>query len=163
MGFSWQEDWSGLPFTPSVDHILSELSTETCPSWVALHGMAYSLNELHKPLRHDRNVVSEAVMILMTDSDILKVWFSSVQLLSHVWLCDPMDCSTPGLSFHHQLLEFIQTHAHWVGDAIQPSHLLSSSSPPACNVSQHQGLFKWVSSSYWVAKVLEFPLQHQSY
>ena len=86
MGFSWQEDWSGLPFTPSVDHILSELSTETCPSWVALHGMAYSLNELHKPLRHDRNVVSEAVMILMTDSDILKVWFSSVQLLSHVWL-----------------------------------------------------------------------------
>ena len=57
-------------------------------------------------------------------------------------LCDPMDCSTPGLHVHHQLLEFTQTHVHRVGDAIQPSHLLSSPSPPAFNLSQHQGLFK---------------------
>ena len=64
-------------------------------------------------------------------------------------LCDPMDCSTPGLPVHHQLPEFTQTHAHWVGDAIQPSHPLSSPSPPAFNLSQHQGLFKWVSSSRW--------------
>ena len=61
-------------------------------------------------------------------------------------LCDPMDCSTPGLPVHHQLPKSTQTHVHWVGDAIQPSHPLSSPSPPALNPSQHQGLFKWVSS-----------------
>ena len=76
-------------------------------------------------------------------------------------LCDPMDCSTPGLPVHHQLLELAQTHVHWVGDAIQPSHFLSSPSPPTFNLSQHQGLFQWVSSSYQVAKLLEFQLQHQ--
>ena len=78
-------------------------------------------------------------------------------------LCDPMDCSTPGLPVHHQLPVFTQTHVHWVGDAIQPSHPLSSPSPPTFNLSQHQGLFKWVSSSHQVAKVLEFQLQHQSF
>ena len=81
---------------------------------------------------------------------------SSVQLLSQVWLCDPMGRSTPGLPVHHQLLQFTQTHVHQVGDAIQPSHPLSSPSPPALNLSQHQGLFKWVSSLHQVAKVLEF-------
>ena len=65
-----------------------------------------------------------------------------------------MDSSTPGLRVHHQLLEFTQTHAHRVGDAIQPSHPLSSPSPPALNLSQHQSLFKWVSSLHRVAKVL---------
>ena len=125
-----------------------------------------------------------------------KTSFSSVQLLSHVWLfvtpwtaahhsplstgfsgqesvqfshsscptfCDTMDCSTPGLPVHHQFPEFTQTHAHWVGDAIQPSHPLSSPSPPALNLAQHQGLFQWVSSLHQVAKVLEFHLQHQSF
>ena len=89
--------------------------------------------------------------------------FRSVQLFSPVQLCDPMDCSTPGLPVHHQLLEFTQTHVHCVSDAIQPSHPLLSPSLPALNLSQHQGLFKWVSSSHQVAKVLEFQLQHQSY
>ena len=78
-------------------------------------------------------------------------------------LCDPMNPSTPGLPVPHQLPEFTHTHVHRVGDAIQPSHLLSSPSPPALNLSQHQGLFQWVSSSNQVAKVLEFQLQHQSY
>ena len=77
-------------------------------------------------------------------------------------LCNPMDCSTPGLPVHHQLLEFTQTHVHWVSDAIQSSHRLSSPSPPAFNLSQHQGLFKWVSSLHQVAKVLEFQLQYSS-
>ena len=77
-------------------------------------------------------------------------------------LCDPMNRSTPGLPVHHQLPESTQTHVHWVSDAIQPSHPPSSPSPPALNLSQHQGLFKWVSSSHQVAKVLEFQLQHQS-
>ena len=66
----------------------------------------------------------------------------------------PMDRSTPGLPVHNQLQEFTQTHIHWVGDAIQPSHPLSSPSPPAFNLSQHQAPFKWVSSSHKVAKVL---------
>ena len=74
-----------------------------------------------------------------------------------------MNCSTPGFPVHHQLPESTQTHVHWVSDAIQPSHPLSSPSPPAPNPSQHQGLFKWVSSSHQVAKVLEFQLQHQSF
>ena len=78
-------------------------------------------------------------------------------------LCDPMNCSTPGLPVHHKLPEFTQTHAHRVGDAIQPSHPLSSPPPPAPNPSQHQGLFQWVNSSNEVAKVLEFQLQHQSF
>ena len=74
-----------------------------------------------------------------------------------------MNHSTPGLPVHHHLPESTQTHVHWVDDAIQPSHPLSSPSPPALNLSQHQGLFKWVSSSHQVAKVLEFQLQHQSF
>ena len=90
--------------------------------------------------------------------------FSSVQLLSHVWLfCEPMNCSTPGFPVHHRLPKFTQTHVHRVGDAIQPSHPLSSPSPPAPNPSQHQSLFQWVNSSHEVAKVLEVRLQHQSF
>ena len=87
--------------------------------------------------------------------------FSSVTQSCPI-LCDPMDCSTPGLPVNHQPPEPTQTHVHCIGDAIQPSHPLSSPSPPAFNLSQHQGLFRWVSSSYQVAKVLEFQLQHQS-
>ena len=78
-------------------------------------------------------------------------------------LSDPMECSTPGLPIHHQLPELTQTHAHWVSDAIQPSHPLLFPSLPSFNLSQHQGLFKWVSFSYQVAKLLEFQLQHQSF
>ena len=86
------------------------------------------------------------------------VQFSSVaQSCPTLW--DPMDCSTPGLPVHPQFPEFNQTHVHWVGDAIHPSHPLSSPSPPAHNLSHHQDLYKWVSSSHQVAKVLEFQLQ----
>ena len=92
----------------------------------------------------------------------INLQFSSVTQ-SCSTLCDPMDCSTPGLPVHHQLQEFTQTHVHWVGDAVQPSHPLSSPSPPTFNLSQHQGLFKWISSSHQVAKVLEFHLHHQSF
>ena len=90
------------------------------------------------------------------------VQFSSVAQ-SCPTLCDPMDCSTPGLPVHHKLPEPTQTHVHRGSDAIQPSHPLSSPSPPAPNPSQHQGLFQWVNSSHQVAKVLEFQLQHQSF
>ena len=77
-------------------------------------------------------------------------------------LCDPVDCSRPGFPVHHHLPEFAQIHVHWSSDALEPSHPL----PPshfAFNLSQHQGLFQWVSSSHQVAKVLEFQLQHQSF
>ena len=94
-------------------------------------------------------------------------WFDVVQFSSVTQscptLCDPMNCSTPSLPVHHQLPESTQTHVHCVSDAIQSSHHLSSPSPPALNLSQHQGLFQWVSSSHQVAKVLEFQLQHQSF
>ena len=78
-------------------------------------------------------------------------------------LCEPKDCSTPGSSVLHYLPEFAQTHVHRVSDAIQPSHPLLPPSPPACNFSQHQGLFQRVGSSHQVAKVLELQLQHQSF
>ena len=90
------------------------------------------------------------------------VQFSSVAQLCST-LCDPMDCSRPGFPVHHQLLEPAQTPVHWVGHAIQPSHSLSSSSPPVFNLSQLQGLFQWVSSLHQVAKVLELQLQCQSF
>ena len=86
--------------------------------------------------------------------------FSSVTQ-SCLTLWDLMNHSSPGLPVHHQLLESTSTHVHWVSDAIQPFHPLSSPSP-TLNLSRHQGLFKWVSSSHQVAKVLEFQLQHQS-
>ena len=116
-------------------------------------------------------VLSDPFLILLTTLShprkLLSVslynvhFLSSVQLLRCVWLF-----VTPwmaGLPVHHQLLEFTQTHVRWVGDAIQPSHPLSSPSPPAFNLSQHQDLFQWVSSLHQVAKVLEFQLQSQSF
>ena len=96
-----------------------------------------------------------------------KTILDSVQLSSVTQLCptlcDTMNHSMPGLSVHHQLPELAKTHVYWVGDAIQPSHPLLSPSPTALNLSQHQGLFQWVSSLHQVAKILEFQLQHQSF
>ena len=91
-----------------------------------------------------------------------QIQFSSVAQ-SCPTLCDLMNCSTSGLSVHHQLPEFTQTHVHRVSDTIQPSHPRSSPSPPAPNPSQHQSIFQWVNSSHEVAKVLEFQLQHHSF
>ena len=113
-----------------------------------------SPKDLYRPLLlhtvYEENILSKSSL------------FNSVTQLCPT-LCDTMDCSTPGFPVHHKLPELAQTHVHQVGDAIQPSHPLSSLSPPALNLSQHQGLFKWVSSSHQVAKVLEFQLQHQSF
>jgi len=121
-------------------------------------------------------VLSQEIYIYLIDNVHLIKWgfwleynfikrefhISSVAQL-YLTLCNPKDCSMQGFPVHYQLLELTQTHVHWVGDAIQPSHLLSSPSPPTFNLSQHQGLFQWVSSSHQVAKVLEFQLQHQSF
>ena len=85
-----------------------------------------------------------------------------VQSPSHVWLCDHMDCSTPGLPVPHHLPDFAQVHVPCISDDIQPSHPLMSSSPSAINLSQHQGLFHWVSYSHQMNRILEFQLQLQS-
>ena len=98
----------------------------------------------------------------LKDKRVSSVQFSSVtQWCLTLW--DPMNHSTPGLPIHHQLPKFTQTHAHQVGDAIQPSHPLLSHSPPAPNPSQHQGLCQRVNTSHEVAKVLEFQPQQQSF
>ena len=97
----------------------------------------------------------------MTEHVLLHYQFSLFSQ-SCPFLCDPMAYSTPGFPVHHQLQELAQTHVHQVANAIQPFYLLSSPSPLAFNLSQHQGLFKRVSSLHQVAKVLELQLQHQS-
>ena len=110
---------------------------------------------------------SNSHWVLFNNLWVILRYFPSVQFSSDPQscptLCDPVDPSMLGFPVHHQLPEFTQTHVHWVGDAIKPSHPLSSLSPPAFNLSQHQNLFKWVSSLHQVAKVLESQLEHQSF
>ena len=103
------------------------------------------------------NCILPLEIVYGLDIHLIIVQFSSVTQLCPT-LCDPMNCSTPGLPVHHQLPEFTQTHIHRVRDAIQPFHPLLSPSPPAPNPSQHQSLFQWVNSWHEVAKVLEFQL-----
>ena len=133
MEISRQEYWSGLPFSTPRD-------------------LPHQGIQLKSPALQADALPSKLLCHL-------SVQFSSVNQ-SCPTLCNPMDCSMPGLLVHHQLPEFTQIHVHWFGDAIQPAHPLSSPSP-AISLSQYQGLFQWVSSSYQVAKVLEFQLQHQ--
>ena len=134
--FSRQEYWSRLPSPPGdlPDPGVKSVS----PKSPALVGRFFTTGQPGKPWENQFSSGSQSCLTL----------------------CDSMDCSTPGFPVHHQLLKFTQIHVRWVGDAIQPSHPLSSPSPPAFSLSQHQGLFKWVSSSHQVAKVLEFQLQH---
>ena len=95
-------------------------------------------------------------------STIILAFLVVVQSLTHirVTLCDPVDCSTPGFPVLQHLPELAQTHVHWVGDAIQPSHPLASPSPPACNLSQHQGYFRWGSSDCPPPSPTSFPGDH---
>ena len=99
---------------------------------------------------------------MCTILSICTILSNSIQF-SHSVVSDSLRLHEPQHTSNHQLLEFTQTHVHQVGDAIQPSHPLSSPSPPALNLSQHQGLFQWVRSSHQVAKVLEFQFPHQSF
>ena len=139
---------------------------------VQLHFQGYKETLIHwdskyalffKGLKEAKGNIRERGIIIFLEIvnsiTCFSVQFSSIPQ-SCPTLCDPMNRSTPGLPVHHQLLEFTQTHVHLVGDAIQPSHPLSSPSPPALNPSQHQSLFQWVNSSHEVVKVLAFrPMQ----
>ena len=138
-------------------------TTQTSINWWLnkmrhIHTMRHYSDEV---LTHITTWMSLENIMLSERSQTHKYQFSSVTQ-SCPTLCDPMNRSTPGLLVHHQPLEFTQTHVHRVGDAIRPSHPLSSP-PPALNLSQHQGLFKRVSSSHQVAKLSEFQLQHQPF
>ena len=153
LAFSRQEHWSGLPF-PSPMH--------ESEKWKWSHSVMSDSSPPHglQPTRllcpWDFPGKSTGVgchCLLWINS----YQFSSVAQSCPI-LCDLMNRSTPGLPVHHHLPEFTQTHIHRVSDAIQPSHPLASSSPPAPNPSQHQSLFQWVNSSHEVAKVLEFQL-----
>ena len=148
-----------LPLTPHPTHIKIYLCIHNHICLLVFMSWVFKNN------LKESKVVFPVVMYGYESWTIKK--FSSVQFSSVAQscptLCNPMNCSTPGLPVHHQLPEFTQTHVHWVSDAIQPSHPLLSPSPPTFNLSQHQGLFKWVSSSHQVARVSEFQLQHQSF
>ena len=130
----------------SVSVLVTGLFIFSISSWFSLGRLYLSKNLF----------TSSKLSVLLTHQ------FSSVAQ-SHPTLCEPINCSTPGFPVHHQLPEFAQTHVHLVCNAIQPARPLLSPSPPALNLSQHQGLFQWVSSLHHVAKVLEFQLQHQSF
>ena len=170
MEFSSPEYWSGQPFpspgdlpNPGIEPRSPPLQADSMPAEpqgkpkntrigsLSFLQRTFLTQESNQGLLHCRQVLYQ-----------LSYQFSSVTQ-SCLTLCNPMDCSTPGPPVHRQLLKFTQTHVLWVGDAIQPPHPLSSPSPPAFNLSRHQGLFKWISSSHEVAKVLEFQLQHQSF
>ena len=143
----------GVPFLATHLYQAGALFPDPLVSWKSLH--LKSLTEaLGKPIatQVDCKCRQKAV----------SVQFSSVAQSCRT-LCDPVDCSTPGLPVHHQLPKLAQTHVQWIGDAIQLSYSLSSPSLPTFNLSQHQGLLKLVSSLHQVAKVLEFQLQHQSF
>ena len=152
---AWSQGWAGAGFqhgflssTPSTEYNLQGKELGIC-LFIYLGGICFLTNILDD-------------FLWSSKFGCCMIQFSSVAQ-SCPTLCDPMNCSTPGLPVYHQLPESTQTHVHSVGDAIQPSHPLSSPSPPVLSLSQHQGLFKWVSSPHQVAKVLEFQLQHQSF
>ena len=145
---TWRREWQPTPeFLPGEFHgqrSLAGYSPWRCKESDTTEQLSFRFSRSYIPVNLDPSVQ-----------------FSSVAQSCQT-LCDPMNRSMPGLPVHHQLPEFSQTHVHRVGDAIQPSHPLSSPSPPAPNPSQHQSIFQWVNSSHEVAKVLEFQLQYQS-
>ena len=147
--FSWDTQWLSSPFLDIREW------TNHCTPLIPLN--RFSITKYITYFIAQKTMVCNPICTYWDPSLKLLLQFSSVAQ-SCPTLCDPMNRSTPGLPVHHQLPEFTQTHVHRVSDAIQPSHPLSSPSPPAPNPSQHQSLFQWVNTSHEVAKVLEFQL-----
>ena len=166
--------WACLTL-PEISSKVENLTFPLCPSYPWLHH--------RKPTMKNKGLGTPVFIAALysiaktwnqpkcpsTEEWIKKMWYMykmeySVEFSSVAQscpsLCDPMGCSMPDLPVHHQLQEFTPAHVHWVGDGIQPSHPLSSPSPPAFNLSQYQGLFQWVSSLHQVAKVLKCQLQY---
>ena len=141
---------------------VTKSKTRVCHTGVNTY-IAFTLHQhLELVIKHSYSIRCQRysrgdLMCACECAQVICISFSSVAQ-SCPTLCDPMNRSTPGLPVHHHLLEFTQTHVHRVHDAIQPSHPLSSPSPPAPNPSQHQSLFQWVNSLHEVAKVLELQL-----
>ena len=138
---------SGFP----VDHQLPEFN-QTHFHWVS------DAIQLSHPLSYPSPPTFN-----LSQHQVLYQWVSSLHQFRSVQSFSVQLFSMPGFPVYHQLPEFTQTHVHWVGDVIQPSHPLSSLCPPTFNLFHHQDLFKWVSSSHQVAKILEFQLKHQSF
>ena len=151
------------------------MSTNGCTSKQIV---VYTYNALLFSLKMERNLITRyhidkpwgyyAKWNKLVTKRQIAVWFhfyccSCWIAKLYLTLRDPMDCSTSGFPVLHHLLEFAQTHVHWVSDAVQSSHLLSFPSPPTLNLSQHQELFEWVGSLHQVANVLALQLQHQSF
>ena len=153
-----------LGFEPTWNLLPLPLSFQIYPFWnVIVHPLSHHCILEEYTWSHRFKVKDQfAYRWSYLKFHLYMIQFNSVAR-SCTTLCDYMNRSTPGLPVHHQLPESTQTHVHWVGDAIQPSHPLLSPSPPSLNPSQHQGLFKWVNSSHQVAKVFEFQFQHQSF
>ena len=159
MGFSRQEYWNGLPFPSTGDLPVPGIDLGLLHCRQSLYCLSHFQCEL-QILGPSLSGMKITVATIRHIYQFSSAQFSCSVVSNSLW---PHEPQMAGLPVHHQLPEFTQTHIHWVGDAIQPSHPLSSPSPPALNISQHQGLFKRVSSSHQVAKVLEFQLQHQSF
>ena len=151
----WPKDWSfSFSISPSNEYSGLISFRICCFDLLAVQGILKSLLQHHS---------SKESILLCSAFFMAQLSHPYISLVTQSCpsLCDPVDCSMPGFPVHHQLLELTQTHVHWISDAIQPSHPLSSPSPPAFNLSQHQGLFQQVNSLQQVAKLLE--LQHQSF
>ena len=151
------EVWFPFPLTGLISFHSKGLSRVFSSTTIQKHqffGSPLSLWSLSYPYMNAVKAIALTIQTFVSSH----VQFSCSVVSNSLW-----PCSMPGLPVHHQLPESTQTHVHQVGDAIQPSHPLLSPSPPALNPSQHQGLFKWVSSSHQVAKVLEFQLQPQTF
>ena len=175
-GFSRQEYWSGFPCLPPGDLPNPEIE----PRFPTFQADSLPSEPPRKPKNTGVGSLSLLQGIFLTQKSnqgflyyrqILyhlsyqgsPIFINQFRLVTQscLTLCDPTDCSTPGFPVHRQLPQLAQTYVHWVGDAIQPSPPLSSPSPPAFNLFQHQGLFQWVTSLHQGAKLLE--LQHQSF
>ena len=156
---AWRDQWDKWDTFPSASDSQHSHST-ACRIRVGSGALQEPLSD--SPLGYISGIGKKMTLKSSKSLAPIQTQFSSVTQTGPT-LSDPTDYSALGFPVHHQLTELTQIHVHWVDDAIQPFHPLSSSSPLAFNLSQHQGLFQWVSSSHQVAKVLELQLQHQCF